>query len=211
MAKNAGYIVSLNLERSRILVVGGGRIATRKIVGLPPGTGYLAVVSPKISSAITSFVPENFSHYDMYKRKFQDGDIDGYDLIFACSESESVNSRVSEAARDRRMLVNDVSDAARSSFSNVARVNKGGISVGVSSYPKVPGFSKAICRLIEETLPEDVDLLLEIAAGFRAKILANGGSLEDLDWMKAFDARVFEWIRMGDLKRAEESLAECLL
>lgn len=211
MTNSAGYMVSLDLERARVLFVGGGTIATRKIMDLPAAVGSIKIVSPEISNQIASYLSETGWHHDLFRRDFEDSDLDRCDLVFACTGSASVNRQVSEVAHARGVLVNNVSNVEQSSFSNVARVIKGGLSVGVSSYPKVPGFSKAICRLIEETLPEEVDVLLVLVADLRAKALADGRSLEGLDWMKAFDARVFEWIRMGELKRAEESLAECLL
>lgn len=211
MTRSSGYMVSLDLERARILFVGGGTIAARKIKHLPTKLGYIKVVSLEISSQVASYLSGTGWHHDLIGREFEDSDLDQCDLVFACTSSESVNRRVSVAARARGILVNNVSSVGESSFSNVAGVIKGGLSIGVSSYPKVPGFSKAICRLIEESLPEEVDVLLVLVADLRAKALAGGRSLEGLDWMKAFDARVFEWIRMGELKRAEESLAECLL
>ena len=208
---DAAYLVSLNLSRMNVLVVGGGKVAARKIKGLPSDLLSLKVVAPKVIPEITEFLSGVSWDATLFHRRFDEQDLHGCGLVFAATSNKAVNSEVSRLAMDRGMLVNNVSDSADSSFSNLAVVNKGGLSVGVSSTPKAPGFSKAIGKLIEEMLPADIDRLLVLAAEVRSKALSSGHSPDGLDWMKVLDSRVFELIRKGEWALAEESLAECHL
>ena len=205
------YLVSLNLAGLKVLVVGAGTVAARKIGGLPASILGVTVVAPEISNEIVELLARANWEADIVQREFEPSDLSGCDLVFAATSDSGLNSEIARLARERGVLVNDVSDSLQSSFSNVAMVNKGGISIGVSSNPKVPGFSKAVSKLIEETLPEDLDRLLVLVAAVRSKALDSGHSADGLDWVKVLHSRVFEYIRMGDFPQAEESLAECHL
>ena len=208
---SAAYLVSLNLSSMNVLVVGGGKVAARKIKGLPLGLLSLKVVAPEVIADITAFLLEASWSFTLSQRCFDAQDLHGCDLVFAATSDMAVNREVSRLAMERGILVNNVSDSAASTFSNLAVVNKGGLSVGVSSTPKAPGFSKAIGKLIEEMLPADIDRLLVLAAEVRSKALSSGNSPDGLDWLKVLNSRVFEYIRQGEWSRAEESLAECHL
>ncbi|TAN24124.1 MAG: bifunctional precorrin-2 dehydrogenase/sirohydrochlorin ferrochelatase [Actinomycetota bacterium] len=205
------YLVSLNLAAVKVLVVGAGKVAARKIRGLPASISGVTVVSPEISKEIVELLirADWEAHYAL--RSFEESDLSECGIVFAATSDPDVNSNIARIAKERGILVNNVSEPFQSSFSNVALVNKGGISVGVSSNPKVPGFSKAISKLIEEMLPEDIDKLLVLAVAVRSKALSSGHWAAGLDWEKVLHSRVFEYIRLGDFSRAEESLAECHL
>jgi len=206
----APYLVCLNLSKMIVLVVGGGEVAARKIRGLPSNILGLKIVAPEVIKDIAVIVSETFPESQVFHRRFEEYDLQGCDLVFAATSDKAVNAEVSRLACKRGILVNNVSDSVDSTFSNLAVVNKGGLSVGVSSSPKAPGLSKAIGKLIEEMLPADIDRLLVLAAEVRSKALNSGRSPNGLDWMKVLNSRVFELIRLGDMAQAEESLAECL-
>lgn len=207
----AVYLVSLNLSSMNVLVVGGGKVAARKIKGLPSDLLGLKVVAPEVNPDIISLLSEVSWDSKLFHRHFDEQDLSDCGIVFAATSNKAVNREVSRLATERGILVNNVSDSVDSTFSNLAVVNKGGLSVGVSSTPKAPGFSKAIGRLIEEMLPADIDRLLVLAAEVRSKALNSGHSPDGLDWMKVLNSRVFELIRQGEFSKAEESLAECHL
>lgn len=204
------YLVSLNIAHMDLLVVGGGEVATRKVKGLPEQPASLTVVAPEVSDGLVEFLSTNGSSSRILRRGFETSDLTGCDLVFAATSDPPTNSEISRLAHRLGILVNNVSDSSESSFANVATVNRGTLTIGVSSKSKAPGFSKAISRLIEDMLPADIDRVLVLAAEVRLKALSSGHSAGSLDWKKVLDSRVFEFIRSGDLARAEESLEQCL-
>lgn len=207
---DSAYLVSVDITSLRVLVVGGGRVAARKVGAFPASPMSLRVVAPDIRSELETMISNSTGNVEVLRREFRSSDIDGSGLVFAATSDLEVNAEVARLAVERGVLVNNVSDSSRSSFSNVATVNKGGLSVGVSSNPKVPGFSKAIGRLIEDVLPAEVDRLLVLAADVRSKALSSGHTEGGLDWTKVLNSNIFEYIRSGELALAEESIAECL-
>lgn len=209
--RDGEYLVSLNLKGAKILVVGGGVVAARKIAKLPKSVSEVVLVAPEISERIIDYVTTSGVKYQLNYREYLDEDLAGSDVVFAATSSRDLNQRIAAQAKERRILVNDVSSPSNGTFSNVALLERGGISVGVASDPIVPGFSIEVCRLIDEKLPSEIEQLLVLVAKIRAKAHSAGLSFKDVDWMKAFDPSIFELISTGDLLQAEESLARCLL
>lgn len=203
-------MVSLNLEGMRILVVGGGKVAARKVRGLPLGVASVTLVSEEISGDVEELLRNLPSRVLLLRRSFSDDDMAGADVVFAATSNALVNRHVAFLARKSGLLVNDVSDQSSGNFSNAFSIQRGGVSIGVATNPKVPGFARSIGKLIDEALPEHAGVLLRVAANVRRAAIDEGRSLKDVDWMKAFDPEIVDLVRRGELSRAEESLTECL-
>ncbi len=206
----SAYLVALNLARLNVLVVGGGEVALRKVRGLCPSPLRLVVVAPDICPGLTQLLEEVECEVAILERKFLPSDLADCQLVFAATSDRFVNAEISRLCKKKGVLVNNVSDSGLSTFGNVALAGRGGVTVGVSSGSKVPGFSKALGKLIDEILPAEINSLLAIAAEVRSKALSSGVSASDLDWEKVMSSPVLELIRAGEIVRAEESLTECL-
>lgn len=209
--RNDGYLVSLDLSNARVVFIGGGHIATGKLMRLPDNIGEVVVIAPDISATIINFLAGTGWNYELCTRKYRPEDLDFCTIVFAATQDRGLNRRICEDARARGVLANDVSGSGEGTFTNVASIKRGGFTIGVTSSPPVPGLSVAICRLIDNALPDELAELLELAARIRAKAHSDGLSLDGVDWMKVFDPGIFELIRMGEISKAEESLAKCLL
>lgn len=208
---NDGYLVSLDLSKARIVFIGGGEVAASKLTRLPDRIGEIVIVAPDISASMIKFLKRTGWNYELRSREYRVDDLDLCTLLFAATSDRDLNRRICEEARVKGILANDVSGSQNGTFTNVASIKRGGITIGVSSSPPVPGLSVAICRLIDNALPDELAQLLEVAARIRARAHSDGLSLDGVDWMKVFDPRIFELIRMGEISKAEESLAKCLL
>lgn len=208
---NNNYMISLNLEAYNVLVVGGGSVGLRKLRGLPRNIASVTLVSPVVNDDVDAFISGLDIVTKVIKRNFEPHDIDHKDLVFAATSDRLVNCQIAKLCQACHILVNNVSDKMTSAFSNVAMVTRGSLSVGVSSKGGVPGFSLAIGKLIDEMLPSEVDDLMSLASQLRLRALEDGRSLNGVDWMKVFDSGIIELIRSGNLVRAEERLAQCLL
>lgn len=204
------YLVSLNLEKANVAIIGGGVVALRKARSIPTRAACVTVIAPQISLDLRSYLAENMERVVLIERSFENDDLLGQDLVIAATCEASLNSHIAQLCRSMRILVNNVSDHRDGTFANVAMLRRQGLSVGVSSDPRVPGFSAAICKLIDELLPDEVGILLALVAKLRTQALEDSRSLDGVDWMKLLDSEILELIRIGELARAEESLARCL-
>jgi siroheme synthase-like protein len=120
-------LVALQPGLGLALVVGGGTIATRKVLGLVDGGFTVRVVAPDVSDEIRDAGAE------VVQRPVADGDIEGSALVFACTGDRAVNRRVGELSRAAGIPVNVCDARHESTFFSVAMLRAAGATIGVST------------------------------------------------------------------------------
>lgn len=139
------YPVMLNLEGKQILIVGGGRIAKRKVTGLQGEGAQITVMAPEIDAAIEAMDVECIPF------PFTKQDISQYDIVFIATNVERVNQEVMECVHANQ-LVNDCSNKANSNFFNVASFKHEGMRVMISSDGASPEKSKNLKQKLKDVL-----------------------------------------------------------
>ncbi|MCG7419689.1 bifunctional precorrin-2 dehydrogenase/sirohydrochlorin ferrochelatase [Macrococcoides goetzii] len=139
------YPVMLNLEGKKILIVGGGRIAKRKVNGLHGEGAFITVMAPEIDVEIASMDVECIPY------PFTKQDISHYDIVFIATNDEGVNKQVMECVNDNQ-LVNDCSNKSNSNFFNVASFKHDDMRIMISSDGASPEKSKVLKQKIKDLL-----------------------------------------------------------
>lgn len=94
------YPILLDISRHTILIVGGGRVAARKALGvIEAGAARVTVVSPQFMIAFPKGV-------NLLNQEYDASLLEGVDLVFAATSDPQVNDRVVLDARARRIWVN---------------------------------------------------------------------------------------------------------
>ncbi|MBR2899325.1 MAG: siroheme synthase [Fibrobacter sp.] len=147
--------IELNLEGRNVLVVGGGRIALRKVKTLLPMGARITVVAPQIDPEFENLsskgeVRPHASHLIALKnRPYEPLDLRGIFMVFICTDQPAVNAQVSNDARARRILVNNACDYLDGDFIVPARMDFGeNIVVTVSTQGRAPSLAKKLKQKI---------------------------------------------------------------
>ena len=141
--------VELNLDGRNVLVVGGGRIALRKVKTLLPTGARITVVAPQIDPELVSLASASAS-LDLRTRAYDPQDLRGISLVFICTDKPAVNAQVSNDARARRILVNNACDYQDGDFIVPARMDFGeNIAVTVSTQGRAPSLAKKLKQKIQ--------------------------------------------------------------
>ena len=127
-------MVALQPSLGRAVVVGGGRVATRKVHALAEAGFAVTVVAPFVASEIRGLVAVL-----VVERPFTASDIDGAALVFACTNDRAVNRGIGELARARGVPVLVADARAESTFFSVATLRVADLLVGVSTGGSGPG------------------------------------------------------------------------
>jgi precorrin-2 dehydrogenase/sirohydrochlorin ferrochelatase len=144
------YPISLRLEGKRCAIVGGGRIALGKAGPLLAAGAQVLVVSPEFRPEF-----ESMEGVELRRRPFKPDDLDGAFLAVAATDDHAVNHAVWEASRARGVLCNVVDDPERCDFFVPAVVERGALSVAISTAGEAPALAKRLRRDLEELLPEE--------------------------------------------------------
>lgn len=144
----------LNLVNKKVLVVGGGSIAFRKISSILHKGAQIIVVSPQLNESMQRlWRTENIQ---WVQREFQENDVDGAFLVFAATNKATVNSIVVSSCK-REQLVNNCDDGETSVFHVPAMHQRSHLTIAVSTN----GVSPSLAKKIRDEIAEHYDDLLD--------------------------------------------------
>lgn len=127
------YPANLNVSNRRVLMVGGGRVALRKIRRLLQAGAEVTIVAPTIHPQIVA-LRTDFPTLNCQLRPFLESDLDGVFMAFAATDNPMVNQAVTSLARSKNVLCSVV-DAqwGQGDFISPAYVSAEGINLAVST------------------------------------------------------------------------------
>ena len=161
------FPIFIDLKGRRALIVGGGRVALRKAERLMPYGADICAVAPE-------FIPgfAGIPGVTLLERRFEPGDIEGAALVIAATDDGELNAAVSELCRWENIPVNVVDDLEKCSFVFPALVQRGELSVGISTGGASPSAAQYIRRGVEQLVPEGFEGILDFLSAHRAEVKA---------------------------------------
>ena len=148
------FSIELNLDCRNVLVVGGGRIALRKVKTLLPTGARITVVAPQFDPEFQKFASQSVI---LLPRPYATDDLRGVFMVFICTDKPAVNAQVSNDARARRILVNNACDYLDGDFIVPARMDFGeNIAVTVSTQGRAPSLAKKLKQKIQTDWAEEL-------------------------------------------------------
>jgi len=161
------YPIMLKLENKRVLVVGGGGVATKKTVMLLSQNAQIIVVSPTLTPTLHTYALDN--EIQWIEREFETTDTQGAFLVIAATNNRDVNALVKEHCSDNQ-LVNIVDSPEDSSFYNMAFLNRGRLKIAISTEGASPLLAKQIKQDLNEFFDDNYEDYLNFLLAAREKI-----------------------------------------
>jgi uroporphyrin-III C-methyltransferase / precorrin-2 dehydrogenase / sirohydrochlorin ferrochelatase len=143
--------VFLQLRDRPVLVVGGGRIAARKVELLRRTGAKITVVAPELADELSELAAKGELHY--VNTVFSPEHVTGTVAVVAATGVPDVNAAVSAAAREQNIAVNVVDDPVASTFIFPAIVDRSPILIAISSGGQAPVLARRIREQMEALLP----------------------------------------------------------
>jgi len=140
------YPAFLNLEGKKAVVVGGGKVAERKVLTLIKAGAELTVVSPLLTGRLQK--EKEAKRLRHISRTYRPGDLKDSFLVIAATDSPEVNRKV---AGDAPALVNVVDVPCECNFIAPSVVKRGPLVLAISTSGTSPAFAKAIRKEIEKS------------------------------------------------------------
>jgi uroporphyrin-III C-methyltransferase/precorrin-2 dehydrogenase/sirohydrochlorin ferrochelatase len=123
----APYPSGLILTGRRVVVVGGGQVAQRRVPALLAAGADVLLVSPEVTPALEGLSAE----LTWVRREFEEDDLDGAWYVVAATDRAEVNERISVAAEERRIFCVRSDDAGRATAWTPAVGRHGSVTVAV--------------------------------------------------------------------------------
>jgi uroporphyrin-III C-methyltransferase/precorrin-2 dehydrogenase/sirohydrochlorin ferrochelatase len=164
------YPIFADLTGRRVLVIGGGEVAERKIGMLLRAGAVVDVVATRLSDALRARKQRGeLSHRAL---QFTPQQLDDVWLVVAATDDAALNQRVAAAAAARQKLVNVVDDAALSTFQVPAIIDRSPLLIAVSSGGSAPMLARLVRERLERALAPSLGTLAGLLDRWRARIRA---------------------------------------
>ncbi|MBI5207749.1 MAG: bifunctional precorrin-2 dehydrogenase/sirohydrochlorin ferrochelatase [Candidatus Firestonebacteria bacterium] len=152
------FPIFINSDNIRCLVVGGGKIAERKIMTLLAYGVKIIVVSPIVTNSIKKNSLKN--KIELKERKFRRTDLKNIKVLILATSDIKLNEKISKEAEKYNILVNAITDGEKGNFIFPSVVDRGALKIAVSTSGLCPALSlkirerldKQFCRNYEEYL-----------------------------------------------------------
>ncbi len=161
--------LSIDMKGKKALVVGGGKVALRKILPLLDAGARLKVVAILASDEIN--LMNERREIELCLREYRKSDLKDVFLAVAATDSEEANHRIALDARSENIIVLVADHHEYGDCIFPARLRRGNLDISVSSGGTAPGFSVIVRDRIAEIIGEEYASLLEQAAEKREKLL----------------------------------------
>jgi len=154
----------VDLNRKRILLIGGGNVAASKLPTLLATGALVTLVAPQICPAA---ILEGVS---IRRRPFRPSDLKGVWFVVAAA-THAVNAQVARAAERRRIFVNAVDDPKNGTANFAATIRRGDLLLAISTGGTVPAMARLLREALEFLLPTDIEQWMSLGQSERERWL----------------------------------------
>lgn len=202
------YPIFLDIEGRAVVIIGGGNVCARKAETMMNYGARVTVVSPEFTEEIETWA--GAGALEIRRKRYEESDLDGANIVIASTDDQTVNEQIAADCRRRRIPVNVVDVTPLCEFIVPAIIEKGSITIAVSTGGKSP----AIARTLKEDLqhlvgPEytEINDVLGTLRDSAKRVLAT-----DVDRKRFFDGIISRGIlgmlREGRRREAYRAIAE---
>ena len=204
------YAVNLALENKRCVVIGGGKVAERKVRCLLECGARILVVSPVISRGLKAMADKARITFKRGKVKLRD--LAGAHLVIAATTDRAVNFRVSSYCRSKNILINVVDSPKECSFILPSIIRRGDLAMTISTDGISPALSKKLRQDIEKRFGAEYAGYLRLMKKIRPRALKKIKSSRSKRafFKKALQSGIFSLLKRGKTKQASTRLENIL-
>ena len=149
----------IEMKNLKVLLVGGGTIASEKLEKLLDFTQEITVIAREVNGDSDALIQKH--RLTLYPRAYTKGDINGFDMVIIATDTQALHQEIYEESRGRGILVNSVDNMRYCDFIFPSYIQKGDLTIAFSTGGASPAFAKQIRRHFEKVIPDSVEPFLE--------------------------------------------------
>jgi len=159
---NRLFPVFLQLERLRVLIVGGGPVAVEKLQALltnAPCT-RIRIVAKQFSEELLHIAADK-DRVELVSKSYSSGDLYDADIVIVAVNDIVTAEEIRNDAKARKILVNVADTPVLCDFYLGSIVQKGNLKIAISTNGKSPTIAKRVKETLQEVIPDEMDVLLD--------------------------------------------------
>ncbi len=188
--------ITLRLAGARVLVVGGGEVAARKVRLLLKAAPRIEIVALELNAELAALAEQAVVR--LIGKTFDPKQVQGCRLVIAATDDRDLNRKVAAAADAANVPVNCVDDPAPSSFITPSLVERAPLWVAISSGGAAPVLARRLRERIEALLPAGYGRLAAFMERHRPRVKALAVEQRRALWEQFLDGPGPERLLVGD-------------
>ena len=140
----------IDIENKSCIIIGGGRVALRKVQKLKPFNPEITVIAPEICNEI-----KKLGGITLIERSFEENDLRHAFMVISATDDIKLNADIYDLCRERKILVNTVDDKTKCGFIFPSIVKEENVSIAVSTSGSCPVFARYLRKKLQSLLQKD--------------------------------------------------------
>jgi precorrin-2 dehydrogenase/sirohydrochlorin ferrochelatase len=204
------YPIFLNLKGKRVVVIGGGEIAERKVESLLGTGASVIVVSPAVTPGLAALAGQD--RILLRPRPYATGDCDGAALVLSATDDAELSRKVFEEAGASGALVNTADQPGLCDFFMPAIVRRGRIAIAISTGGASPALAAQLRHKISEVVEPEYAQLADLLSSVRNEIRSRipGESERKALYYRILESDIIECLKRNDMPGAVQLLHEII-
>ncbi len=168
---NTLYPVFIKLENMQVLLVGAGNVALEKLQSLLGNSpaAKITVVAPFVREELRFFL-KDYPKCKLIERGFEGTDLEEKNIVVCATDNPALHQQIKTLANAKGLLVNVADTPPLCDFYLGSIVQKGSLKIAISTDGKSPTIAKRVKEVLNETLPDEIDSLLQNMQDIRNKM-----------------------------------------
>ena len=201
------YPAFIDIRGRRCVVVGGGRVAERKVLALLEYGADVVVISPTLTGGLKELKKKGLIEHT--NRRYRDGDLRDAFMVISATNSPETNQRISHEAEREGLLVNVVDRPGLCNFIVPSVIRRGDVTIAISTSGRSPYTARWLRERLEVLLPEEFAKVVEIVGAVRMMLKERPNDDNKLRIFKSLlESPLPEYIRRGDRRAINALLKE---
>ncbi|HSR35993.1 MAG TPA: bifunctional precorrin-2 dehydrogenase/sirohydrochlorin ferrochelatase [Desulfurivibrionaceae bacterium] len=206
----AFFPICLDIADRHCVVIGGGRVAERKVASLLDCGAAVTVVSPELTEPLRCLADQGKVNW--LARPYLAGDLAGAFLVIAATDDPDVQERVHAEAEAGNILLNVADVPKWCNFILPATTRQGDLMLSVSTAGKSPALARRLREGFDREFGPEYAVLVELLGELRQVVLGRGLSHQQNKdvFQRLVEADLAAWLRAGEWQRLRDHVRQQL-
>lgn len=203
------YPINLDIADHLCVVIGGGRVATRKVTSLLHCNARVRIISPDLTDDLRNLLPH--PSIEWRQRPFISGDLHGATLAFALTNNPTAQKQITREAKSLGILLNVADNPQACSFQTPASLHRGDLLIAISTGGNSPVLSSIIRQELEARYGEEYGDLITLLGAIRQQAMATLNEYSHQKMVPAIlETGVLQLLKDHDQERLQQTLQKIL-
>ena len=158
----AKYPIFLDLNGRRVVIIGGGSVATRKAETILGTGARLVVVAPRLDEMLRKVCAGTKT--ELIESKYSKDYIVGATLVIAATNDEALNKQIYKDCQQLEILCNVVDSPELCDFYVPAVVQRGDLQIAIGTDGNCPSYAGHLRKKLENILQRNTEFLAQLEA-----------------------------------------------